>query len=70
MLIDVPISEVSEHRIYEDGIKKTPPSPQIIPDTTEPTRSVNVTILYDKTMVKKEYKIVTKDGVTWRLVRI
>ncbi len=62
-LIDVPISEVSEH-LFMRWDKETPPSPQIIPDTTEPTRSVNVTILYDKTMVKKEYKIVTKDGVS------
>ncbi|MFA5604148.1 MAG: hypothetical protein WDA12_04810, partial [Bacilli bacterium] len=62
-LIDVPISEVSEH-LFMRWDKETPPSPQIILDTTEPTKSVNITILYDKTMVTKEYKIVTKDGVS------
>ena len=44
--------------------KEQPPAPQILPNTTEPAKEVLINILYDKTIIKKEYKIVTKDGIS------
>jgi hypothetical protein len=40
----------------------SPSAPEILPDTTEPTKEVNVTINYADYLIKKQYKIVDKSG--------
>jgi len=41
----------------------TPPTPEIVLNTLEPAKSVTASILYNKALIKKEYKIVDKDGI-------
>jgi len=40
----------------------TPPTPEIVLNTLEPAKNVTATILYNKALIKKEYKVVDKDG--------
>ena len=40
----------------------TPPTPEIVLNTLEPAQKVSATILYNKILVKKEYKVVDKDS--------
>lgn len=42
----------------------TPPTPEIVLNTLEPAKTVTATILYNKALVKKEYKVVDSDGNT------
>jgi len=60
-LIDVPINEINDN-LYIRWNKEIPPVPQIVLSTTEVTKELTATIIYDKTIVKKEYKLVDKDG--------
>ncbi|MGE5455498.1 MAG: hypothetical protein ACM3O4_00105 [Ignavibacteriales bacterium] len=60
-VLDFGISDIKEY-IFMRWDRTTPPAPQIIPDKLEPTAEVNVTILYDSSLVKKQYKVVGPDG--------
>ena len=42
---------------------KMPDAPSIKLDKTTPTKKVKISITYDKYSYKKEYKLVTKDGI-------
>jgi len=42
--------------------RKEGPAPEIILDTTEITTKVKVSIIYDKSYVKKQYRLLKKDG--------
>ncbi len=60
-ILDVPISEIFEN-IYMRWDRVTPPTPQIIADTIEPAKEVKVTILYDSSLILKQYKVVSSKG--------
>ena len=40
----------------------TPPTPEIVLNTLEPAKTVTATIVYNKVLIKKEYKITDNDG--------
>jgi len=61
-LIDVPISELFEN-ISMRWDRAAPSAPQILIDPTEPAKVVTATIVYNPTMVKKQYRIL-KPGET------
>ena len=60
-ILDVAISEIFEN-IYMRWDRVTPPAPQIIADTIEPAKEVKLTILYDSSLVLKQYKVVNSKG--------
>jgi hypothetical protein len=60
-LIDVPISELFEN-LFMRWDRVPPGIPQIVLNTTEPAKEVTVTIVYDATIIKKQYKIINPDG--------
>ncbi|MDD4376435.1 MAG: hypothetical protein PHR25_06655 [Clostridia bacterium] len=62
-LIDVPISEVLEN-ISMRWSRTAPQIPQIFLNPETPTKELKANILYDNSMVKKEYKIVDPEGKT------
>ena len=60
-VLTVPVSQIFEN-LYMRWDRVTPPSPQILADTIEPAREVKITILYDSSLVSKQYKVVDRDG--------
>ena len=60
-LIDVPISEISEN-IFMRWDRKAASAPKIIPSTTDATRTLTATIIYDNSLIKKQYRILKPDG--------
>ncbi len=60
-ILDVAPSEIFEN-LFMRWDRVTPVAPQIIPSTSEPTRSLTVQIQYEDYLVKKEYKVVNPDG--------
>ena len=61
-VIDKPLNELIEN-IYMRWDYKMPDAPSIKLDKTTPTKKVKISITYDKYSYKKEYKLVTKDGI-------
>ena len=60
-LIDVPFSELMENLFMRwDSVR--PSGPSIIVEPSTPTKETEVIINYDKSLVKKYYKIVEEDG--------
>ena len=60
-VLTVPVSQIFEN-IYMRWDRVQPPSPQILADTIEPAREVKITIVYDSSLVSKQYKVVDRDG--------
>ncbi|MNI04531.1 hypothetical protein D3C73_574540 [compost metagenome] len=62
-LINVPINQIMNN-IFMRWDRVTPSAPQILLNTSDPSREVNVDIMYDNSLKKKEYKIIKPDGST------
>ncbi len=60
-LLDLSPSEINEN-LFMRWDRVTPSAPQIIPSTSEPTRSLTAQIQYESYLVKKEYKVLNPDG--------
>mgnify|MGYP001019034964 CR=1 FL=1 len=60
-IMDYGITDIKEY-IFMRWDRTIPPAPQIIPNTLEPTNEVDITIMYDSSLVKKQYKVVGPDG--------
>ena len=60
-LVDSDFKAIKES-IFMRWNTTTPPTPEIVLNTLEPAQQVTATILYNKILIKKEYKVVDKDG--------
>ena len=60
-LVDSDFKAIKEN-IFMRWDTTTPPTPEIVLNTLEPAQQVTATILYNKILIKKEYKVVDKDG--------
>jgi hypothetical protein len=60
-ILDVGISEIQEN-IFMRWDRLAPSAPEILLSTTEPTKKLTVTINYEDYLIKKQYKVVDKDG--------
>jgi hypothetical protein len=60
-LIDVPISELFEN-ISMRWDRTTPSAPQILLNTTEPAKQITATIVYNDSLIKKQYRILEPGG--------
>ncbi|HHX17190.1 MAG TPA: hypothetical protein GX725_04730, partial [Mollicutes bacterium] len=51
-----------QDNIFMRWDRSIPPTPQIIPNTIEAAREVELTIMYNDALLKKQYKVVGPDG--------
>jgi len=60
-IIELSFTQIEEF-IFMRWDRTSLPKPEIVLDTLEPAKEVNATIIYDKGIVKKQYKIVNATG--------